>query len=67
MKVTFDEIRKLREILDENRIEHEALAAQARILREHCRAVRQRCVLTKTPVHNGATEFTQQDSHLSAV
>jgi hypothetical protein len=43
LKVTIDEIRKLRKSLDENRIEHEALVTQARILREHCQEIRQQC------------------------
>lgn len=41
MQFTLDEIRLLREKLDSHRIEHEALIAQARILREHCQEVRQ--------------------------
>lgn len=43
MQVTIQEIRKLREILDANRIEHEALVTQTKILREHCQEVRELC------------------------
>lgn len=43
MQVTIHEIRQLRQTLDQNRIEHEALVTQARILREHCQEIRQLC------------------------
>ncbi len=48
MQITVEEIRKLRETLNENRIEHEALVTQARILREHCQEIRQLCSQTSS-------------------
>ncbi len=48
MQVTVEEIRKLRATLNENRIEHEALVTQARILREHCQEIRQLCRQTSS-------------------
>lgn len=43
MKVTLDEIRELRKRLNENRIKNEALVTQARLIREHCREIRELC------------------------
>lgn len=43
MQVSLEEIRQLRQTLNENRAHHEALLTQARILREHCQEIRQIC------------------------
>lgn len=50
MQVTIHEIRQLRKTLDQNRMEHEALVTQARILREHCQEMRNLCAQASNEV-----------------
>lgn len=60
VQTSLEELRELRKSLQENRMQHEALLTQARILREHCHEVQRRCRITSREMASIIAESNPQ-------